>query len=458
MHLNIAALSDNPSQYLLNRGDCSIVRRMSNSHAQQLDILLIVIGILFLSIFIPVVVSVIRKNKKKIETTSSADQARLESPQEPLNISKSDLPFKDHTEKLENKSVPVQESSDLKPIEGLPQKYKSNAENSDKLTVADTSKSDFESNATIDKALFKTKESFFGRIKNAFSNTDKKKVLEDIEEVLYTSDLGPQTVEQLLEKVKKELSSSEMADVAKVKSALASEMQEILLDVHESQKNAKLVSDLLPRKEEGPVVLMVVGVNGAGKTTSIGKITAQLAQQGYKVLVAAGDTFRAAAGGQLKVWTDRAQSAQGHVEIFWPDQVTDPAAVAFDAVNKGKAQKFDYIILDTAGRLHTQGHLMDELKKVKRVMSKVIPEAPHETWIVLDANSGQNALNQAVEFNKALEISGVVLTKMDGTAKGGVALGVVNQLSKPIRLVGLGEKIGDLKIFEPKEYIQSILD
>jgi fused signal recognition particle receptor len=205
---------------------------------------------------------------------------------------------------------------------------------------------------------------------------------------------------------------------------------------------------------------MVVGVNGAGKTTSIGKITSQLAILNQKVLVAAGDTFRAAAGGQLKVWTDRANSnsgAEGLVEIFWPENTNDPAAVAFDAVTKAKSKNFDYVILDTAGRLHTQNNLMDELKKVKRVMSKVIDTAPHETWIVLDANSGQNALNQAVEFNKALEITGVVLTKMDGTAKGGVALGVVDVLQKPIKLIGVGEKITDLRIFDQSEYIKSIL-
>jgi fused signal recognition particle receptor len=312
-------------------------------------------------------------------------------------------------------------------------------------------------------ALKNTEENFFGRIRTAFSKysaNDKKKVLEDIEEILYTSDLGPKTVERLLGKVTEDLSKSDMMDIVKIKLALETEMNEILNPVQASQQNSKTVIDLIAKSNEGPTVIMVVGVNGAGKTTSIGKITAQLASLNQKVLVAAGDTFRAAAGGQLKVWTERAQSVSstvGSVEIFWPDQVTDPAAVAFDAVTKAKAKNFDYVILDTAGRLHTQSNLMEELKKVKRVMSKVIASAPHETWIVLDANSGQNALNQAVEFNKALEITGVVLTKMDGTAKGGVALGVVDQLQRPIKLIGLGEKIGDLQIFNQTEYIKSIL-
>ncbi len=389
---------------------------MSESHSYQMNLLLIVIAVLALAIFIPVILSILKKKKKYTPPPLDNAQADLE----PLH-----------------KSEPTPQTE-------LPE------------LLADTQpkvEEDLSSTATIGKAMEKTKDSFFGRIKNAFTNTDKKKVLEEIEEVLYTSDLGPKTVQKLLDKV----SSSDMSDISKVKESLSLQMQEILLDIHASQKDSKLVSDLIPKRSDGPMVLMVVGVNGAGKTTSIGKITAQLAHQGFKILVAAGDTFRAAAGGQLKVWTERAQNANGHVEIFWPDNVTDPAAVAFDAVSKGKAGQYDFVILDTAGRLHTQGHLMDELKKVKRVMAKVIPDAPHETWIVLDANSGQNALNQAVEFNKALEVTGVILTKMDGTAKGGVALGVVDQLAKPIRLVGLGEKIGDLKVFEPKEYIDSIL-
>lgn len=390
---------------------------MSESHANQMDILLIVIAVLALAIIVPVLLSIFKKKKNLPEVKIEPASKEV------------------HPEFIATTAPQVEEPAATKAI----------------------SVDEFESKADIHQALSKTKDSFFGRIKNAFTNTDKKKVLEEIEEVLYTSDLGPKTVQKLLDKVDSELSNSDMADIGKVKSALAEQMQEILVDIHESQKDAKLVSDLVKKQSDGPTVLMVVGVNGAGKTTSIGKITAQLAHQGFKVLVAAGDTFRAAAGGQLKVWTDRAQNANGHVEIFWPDNVTDPAAVAFDAVSKGKAGDYDYVILDTAGRLHTQGHLMEELKKVKRVMTKVIAEAPHETWIVLDANSGQNALNQAVEFNKALEVTGVVLTKMDGTAKGGVALGVVDQLAKPIRLVGLGEKIGDLKVFEPKEYIDSIL-
>jgi fused signal recognition particle receptor len=397
---------------------------MNSATQDAMMYLVLFIGILVLAIAVPITISLLKK--KKPETEIPQNQSPQAEPQQTKASA----------------TVEQNEIPEAKPVTVIPEKE-----------------------VTVSEALQKTEENFFGRIKKAFSlnSSEKKKVLDEIEEVLYTSDLGPKTVIRLMDKVSEDLSKSEMMDLSKIKNALESEMNLILSPVHESQINSKNVMDLISKSASGPTVLMVVGVNGAGKTTSIGKITAQLASLNQKVLVAAGDTFRAAAGGQLKVWTDRANEKstesprENLVEIFWPENTTDPAAVAFDAVSKAKAKNFDYVILDTAGRLHTQSNLMDELKKVKRVMTKVIPEAPHETWIVLDANSGQNALNQAVEFNKALEISGVVLTKMDGTAKGGVALGVVDQLQKPIKLIGIGEKIGDLRLFNQTEYIQSVL-
>ncbi|NUN06559.1 MAG: signal recognition particle-docking protein FtsY, partial [Bdellovibrio sp.] len=235
-----------------------------------------------------------------------------------------------------------------------------------------------------------------------------------------------------------------------VREALKEEIKNIFAGSHLLEPTPDILSKIQFAKA-GPTVLMIVGVNGAGKTTSIGKISSQLASQGKKVLVAAGDTFRAAAGGQLKVWTDRAQ-----VEIFSPEGVTDPSAVAFDAVAKGKAQNYDVVIVDTAGRLHTQANLMEEIKKMKRVMTKVIPEAPHETLIVLDANSGQNALLQAKEFHNALILTGAILTKMDGTAKGGVAVGLAQELQIPIKLIGVGERIQDLRAFSSQEFVDSL--
>lgn len=292
-------------------------------------------------------------------------------------------------------------------------------------------------------ALSETKKSFLGRIKNLFSQAGSDH-LEQVEEVLYTSDLGPQTVQKITaalhEKISKNTSFEEICQILKI------EMQAML----EKAKSGDVGIEL---QKTGPTVLMIVGVNGAGKTTSIGKISARYAEQGKKVLVAAGDTFRAAAGNQLKVWTERAQ-----VEIFSPEGVTDPSAVAYDALSKGLAQNYDIIIIDTAGRLHTQVNLMEEIKKMKRVMSKLLPEAPHETLIVLDANSGQNALLQAKEFHQALTLTGVILTKMDGTAKGGVAFGVAHELGLPIKLIGIGEKVSDLREFNRKEFIDSIFE
>jgi fused signal recognition particle receptor len=315
--------------------------------------------------------------------------------------------------------------------------------------------------ASLRSALVPTQKNFLGRIKALFVEGSQSSHLDEIEEILYTSDLGPQTVQRLMQSLEEQLSRTEKKNYALVVETLKREMLDIFsssLSSSAVQTDASIpagaeLSGEIRFAESGPTVFMVVGVNGAGKTTSIGKIAAQMAAQGKKVLVAAGDTFRAAAGQQLKTWTERAQ-----VEIFSPEGVMDPSAVAYDAVAKAKARGYDVVIIDTAGRLHTQVNLMDELKKVKRVVTKVIPNAPHEILVVLDANSGQNALIQAREFNQAVGLTGVILTKMDGTAKGGVAVGITYELKLPIKLVGIGEKIGDLKPFSSEEFVASIFD
>ncbi len=300
----------------------------------------------------------------------------------------------------------------------------------------------------LSEALSNTKESLWGRIRKAFSGAPDGQ-WDEIEEILYTSDLGPQTVQRLLGSSQEGLSSSDRSNPDQVRAKIKSEMLKIF---EETPSNpADDVSSILGTADHKPLVLLVVGVNGAGKTTTIGKLSHALGQSGKKVLVAAGDTFRAAAGAQLKAWTDRAQ-----VEIFHPEGVTDPSAVAFDAVQKGYSKGFDVVIIDTAGRLHTQVNLMEELRKMKRVVQKVIPDAPHEVWLVLDANSGQNALHQAKFFNEAIEVTGVVLTKLDGTAKGGVALGLACEQRIPIRMIGVGEGIEDLRPFRAAEFVESI--
>ncbi len=302
--------------------------------------------------------------------------------------------------------------------------------------------------AVLQDALSATRQNFFGRLKNIFTGQPKVAGhdLEMIEEVLYTSDLGPKTVQRLLTAVQKQIKTGDQASFEVLRLALRKEIVSIFSQLPE---RASLLD--VSNAYKKPMVLMIIGVNGAGKTTTIGKLSAHLAQNGKRVLVAAGDTFRAAAGEQLKVWTERAQ-----VEIFSPPGITDPSAVAFDACQKGLAQGFDVIIIDTAGRLHTQKNLMEELKKMKRVIAKVMPEGPDETLLVLDANSGQNALIQAKEFHEALGVSGVILTKMDGSAKGGVAVGVACELQVPIRLIGVGEKLGDLRLFSSQEFVDSI--
>lgn len=302
---------------------------------------------------------------------------------------------------------------------------------------------------TLEEALSQTRQSFWGRMAGSFSGdkVDSSK-LEEIEEVLYTSDLGPKTVARLFATLESKVKQASDSDF--LRQALREEMISIFQDSKKS--GDQTTPDHFLIKENELTVWMVVGVNGAGKTTTIGKLASQLNAQGKKVMIAAGDTFRAAADAQLKVWSERAQ-----VEIFSPENVKDPSAVAFDAVNKAKAKGFDVVIIDTAGRLHTQKNLMEELKKIKRVMEKVVPTAPHEIILVLDANSGQNALVQAEQFHQALGVTGVILTKMDGSAKGGVAVGIACDVGLPVKMIGVGEAVEDLRPFSPKDFVESIL-
>lgn len=297
---------------------------------------------------------------------------------------------------------------------------------------------------SLEDALKNTQKNFWGRIGDklggkSFSSGD----LEEIEEVLYTSDLGPKTVQKLFSSIESKMGSIQGAD------SLRGVLREAILNIFSSVSGGQTEFNSSP---SGATVWMVVGVNGAGKTTTIGKLAAKASEQGKKVLIAAGDTFRAAADAQLKVWSERA-----NVDIFSPENVKDPSAIAFDACNKGKAGQYDLVIVDTAGRLHTQKNLMEELKKIKRVMGKVEPTAPHEVILVLDANSGQNALMQAQEFHEALGVTGVIITKMDGSAKGGVAVGVACDVGLPVKMIGVGEAVEDLRPFSAKDFVESII-
>ncbi len=297
---------------------------------------------------------------------------------------------------------------------------------------------------SLKDALKTTRKGLLERLKSAFSNlsSDFNKDLETFEEILYTSDMGPKTVQRLVRSLEQSPMNFE---------GLCHALQSEVLHIFRSVENQSMVEAVYGKRalQSRPEVWMIVGVNGVGKTTTLGKLAHKFAQKGRKVLIAAGDTFRAAAGEQLSVWAKRAG-----VEIFWPKNIKSPSAIAFDACQQ--ARDFDILLMDTAGRLHTQDPLMEELKKVKRVMNKSLPQSPHEVLLVLDANSGQNAIQQAQKFNEALKVSGVALTKMDGTAKGGMAVSIAYDARLPIQWVGVGENVEHLSPFSPKDFVEAL--
>ena len=298
---------------------------------------------------------------------------------------------------------------------------------------------------SLEEALLKTRQGFWEKLKNSFSGKSAidHSELGKVEEALYTSDLGPRTVGYLIEKLKQRI---------EVRDFLLDDLRKALKEELNSIFETTKTETLKFQKNQKTNVWMIVGVNGAGKTTTIGKLACQSVKLNQKVLIAAGDTFRAAADKQLETWAERSGAG-----FFNPQGFKDPSALAFEALKKAVAKNFDLVLVDTAGRLHTQKNLMEELKKMKRVMNKALPGAPHETLLVLDANSGQNTLMQTEQFHRALGVTGVILTKMDGSAKGGVAAGISWEHQLPIKMIGVGEKIEDLRPFNSEEFVESIL-
>ena len=291
--------------------------------------------------------------------------------------------------------------------------------------------------------LEKTRKSFTEKIEQlvvGYATIDDE-FLDDLEAVLLSADVGVQTTATLIADIKKAIKSKEINGPEDLKPFLQTRISTILSDAVAETKMAV----------SGPTVIMVVGVNGVGKTTTIGKLAQYYRQQGLKVILAAADTFRAAAIDQLEIWGERAGA-----EIIKHSEGSDPAAVAFDAVQSAKAKKADLVIIDTAGRLHTKSNLMEELKKINRVISREIPDAPHETLLVLDATTGQNAINQAKVFGEATQLSGIVLTKLDGTAKGGVVIAIKAELNLPVKWIGVGESANDLRPFVPSDFVQAL--
>ena len=301
---------------------------------------------------------------------------------------------------------------------------------------------------TLDQGLEKTKQGFFSKITKAIAgkSTVDEEVLDELEEALVGSDVGIETTVALIDKLGERVKRDKYLNTAELNEILQDEMAGLLADAPDGLSKGFDLNGM-PK----PYVLLVVGVNGVGKTTTIGKLAKQFKAAGKSVLLGAADTFRAAAVDQLTIWSERVG-----VPIVKQDMGSDPASVAFDTVQSGIARGVDIIIIDTAGRLHNKAHLMEELSKIKRVIQKQIPDAPHEVLLVLDGSTGQNALEQAKHFTAATEVTGLAITKLDGTAKGGVVLAISHQMNIPVRYIGVGEKIDDLLVFNKHEFVKSL--
>jgi fused signal recognition particle receptor len=303
-----------------------------------------------------------------------------------------------------------------------------------------------ENKESLDKGLERSKESFFGKLGKAIAgkSTVDDEVLDNLEETLVSSDVGINTTLKIIERIQARVARDKYLGTSELDRILKEEIASLLAEANTNQTFE------IPQNKK-PYVLMVVGVNGVGKTTTIGKLSAQFKKSGKSVVLGAADTFRAAAVDQLKLWGERVG-----VPVIARGMNTDPSAVAYDAVEYGVKENADVIIIDTAGRLHTKVNLMAELSKIKRVMQKVIPDAPHDVMLVLDGSTGQNAVIQAREFTRATDVTCLAITKLDGTAKGGVVIGISDEFKIPVRYIGVGEKVDDLQVFNKNEFVDSL--
>tara|TARA_R110001592_G_scaffold43005_3_gene139598 strand:- start:11665 stop:12615 length:951 start_codon:yes stop_codon:yes gene_type:complete len=305
-----------------------------------------------------------------------------------------------------------------------------------------------EKTARLEQGLEKTKESVFSKLTKAIAGKSKvdDEVLDELEEVLISSDVGVSTTVKIIERIEARVARDKYVSTSDLQAILRDEIAALLLGDDNQDDSPEIPS-------QKPFVLMVVGVNGVGKTTTIGKLAHQYKSAGLKVVLGAADTFRAAAVDQLTIWSERVG-----VPIVKQAMGSDPASVAFDALQSALAQDADVVIIDTAGRLHNKVNLMNELSKIKRVMQKLIPDAPHEVLLVLDGSTGQNALEQAKQFSKATDVSALAVTKLDGTAKGGVVIGISDQLNIPVKYIGVGEQMEDLQIFNKRSFVNSLFN
>lgn len=300
---------------------------------------------------------------------------------------------------------------------------------------------------TLDKGLKKSKESFFTKLNKAVIGkaTVDDEVLDELEEILITSDVGVDTTVKIIQRIEERVAKDKYLNASELNRILKDEIAGLL-----EENNTKDLTNFNLPSVEGPYVILVVGVNGVGKTTTIGKLSAQFKSIGKKVVLGAADTFRAAAVDQLIMWGERVG-----VPVVSKGMNTDPAAVAFEAAKRAKEENADVVIIDTAGRLHTKVNLMNELSKIKNVIQKFIPEAPHDVMLVLDGSTGQNAFIQAKEFTKATDVTSLAITKLDGTAKGGVVIGISDQFKIPVKYIGVGERVEDLQVFNKGEFVDS---
>ncbi len=377
-----------------------------------------------------------KKRKKKDDSTPLPETDRIEEIPQP-ETEKEEIPKVQETEPAVEEDPGVVPESEAEPKQQEPEEILEEKKK-EQAPAEPQAKSMFN---RLSERLSKTRNSFVHRLDTLFLGKKEidAQLLDDLEELLITADLGVTTAMELLDNARRRVKRKELSDPQSLKEVLKEDIKRF---ISESTKPAKM-------PESGPFVIMVIGVNGVGKTTTIGKIAHKFINSGRSVLLVAADTFRAAAVSQLQIWGER-----NNVKVVSRPEGSDPSSVVYDAMEVAK--DYSVVLVDTAGRLHTQSNLMEELKKIKRVMGKKLPGAPHEVMLVIDATTGQNGISQARLFNAAVEVTGITLTKLDGTAKGGIVANISRDLKIPIRFIGIGEQLDDLRDFDPDEFIEAL--
>jgi fused signal recognition particle receptor len=372
-----------------------------------------------------------KKLTKKEDSTPPIREEKIEELQQPLDDVEAPAPEEDLFETAPPPEPEVEPEEEEAPVKEQKAKAPPTAPESGSMF------------RRLSERLSKTRDSFIYRMDTLFlgKKVIDAQLLDDLEELLIMADLGISTTTELLDDARRRVKRKELSDPASLKEVLKEDIRKFITD---STKPAELV---MP--EDGPFVIMVIGVNGVGKTTTIGKIAHKFIRSGQSVMLVAADTFRAAAVAQLQIWGER-----NKIKVVSRSEGADPSSVVFDAMTIAK--DYDVVLVDTAGRLHTQSNLVEELKKIKRVMGKQLPGAPHEVMLVIDATTGQNGISQAKLFNEAVEVTGITLTKLDGTAKGGIVANISRDLKIPIRFIGIGEQLDDLRDFDPDEFIEAL--